>query len=226
MKNLTKGQLKIIKSPKKFQSIFSQIHICKDEEGKEFLFKETNSNEVIRNEIIAWNLLKLIKIRRISYVSKQSLGKKKGLTLTYLKKARLLSKRKLTKKQLNQLKKIILFDIWVGNRDRHTANIFLYKNNLIPFDHGKIFKEKTGKSIRFIKLNVGTRLSKEWPDILVKLQNKTNEEALKILGFTKREINYVENINDSKIKKACLGNNQIFNFLKFRRNNFTKFKFY
>ena len=221
------NKLKIIENPKKFQGVFSNIYICSDEEKNLFLFKYIQNKKIIYNEVLAWKIAPLAKVSTIPYPAEYSSKEKKGIILTYLKEAKPLNqyKKKLNSNQLNELQRIILFDLFIGNRDRHTANILVHENNLIPVDHGKILQEKQGKGIRFIKLDLGLKLNPKWPDIIEKLKGMSTISALIKLGFNKRDIKLIENIRDAKMRKIT-SNSNTSNFLHFRRNNFTKLDFY
>ena len=134
--------------------------------------------------------------------------------MPYLKDSSLLMhyKKKLDKKQIRQLKRIILFDIWIGNKDRHTANIFV-NHNLTIFDHEKVFQE--GNARNFIKMDIGRKLDKDYVNIIEKLDKElTAIQALKKLNFAKEDF---VNIKDEDIK-SIVKNEKINNFLISRKN--------
>src|SRR3989344_4689827 len=110
-----------------------------------FAFKPSKN---IKKEILANKLAKLFNIDTLD-IKPAGINNKRGILMPYLKDSSLLMyyKKELDKNQIRQLKRIILFDIWIGNKDRHTANIFI-NNDLIAFDHEKIFQN--GDARRFI----------------------------------------------------------------------------
>ncbi len=168
----------------------------------------------IEKEILANKLAKLFNIDTLD-IRPAEINNKEGILMPYLKDSSLLMlyKRELDKKQIRQLKRIILFDIWIGNKDRHTANIFV-NHNLTIFDHEKIFQG--GNARNFIKLDIGRKLDKDYVSIIENLLDKdlTAMQALKRLNFGKEDF---VNINDEDIKNITK-DEEISNFLISRKN--------
>ncbi len=168
----------------------------------------------IEKEILANKLAKLFNIDTLD-IRPAEINNKEGILMPYLKDSSLLMlyKRELDKKQIRQLKRIILFDIWIGNKDRHTANIFV-NHNLTIFDHEKIFQG--GNARNFIKLDIGRKLDKDYVSIIENLLDKdlTAMQALKRLNFGKEDF---VNINDEDIKNITQ-DEEISNFLISRKN--------
>ena len=164
---------------KTIKTAYNVIRIYK-EKGKLFVFKPSKN---IEKEILANKLAKIFGIKTIK-IKSFKINNIRGIKMNYMKKSTLLTryKKELNKTQIQELKKIILFDIWIGNKDRHTANIFVNRN-LIAFDHEKVFNKAKGRQC--IKLDTGRRLKKDYVDIIEKLIDKklTAKEVLLKLGF-------------------------------------------
>ena len=144
-----------------------------------------------------------------------------GILMNYLEDSTLLMhhKKKLDKNQMGQLRKIILFDIWIGNKDRHTANIFV-NDDLIIFDHDHIFQD--GDARKFIKLDIGRKLCRDYVDIIENLLDKhlTVTQILKKLWFTKEDFITIKDEDIKRIVKddeirTFLISRKIFDSIKF-----------
>ena len=222
-------------SLKLFQGIKSKISVYKNK----FLFKEIRENgSRIQYELIAQKLGKLAKINVLRFLKEKKLKGKKGLSMNDEKEAVLLQffKRNLNNEQKRQLKKIILFDIWIGNSDRHTANILVSKNKLIIFDHETLFKSSQNGS-SFIKLDLGKRLDKDYINKIEKLiasQSRFNikKVLIKRFNFKNDDFNNIKNIDSKKIKQIIKNSNlnkqekeEIYKYLIFRKENFDKMIF-
>lgn len=180
---------------------------------------------MIQNEILTWNLLPFANVQRIPYLAKCFLNNKTGLLLTYVEDVVLLNQRKrVTKLQWRELQRIVLFDIWIGNKDRHAANILLYNHHLIAFDHGRIL-ETIDATAECIKLDIGSKFYNGWPDILNRLKGMRVGEALQVLGFRREDIQRIENISEMDLRKSVPDRNS-FDYLRFRQHHFTSFLFY
>lgn len=107
----------------------------------------------------------------------------------------------------------------VGNKDRHTANIFV-NDHLIAFDHEKIFSK--GMTRKFIKIDIGIKLRKDFVDIMENLVEKelSVKDVLIKLGFKENDF--------PKIKKGTIRNivkdKQLLEFLC-SRTDFSKIQF-
>lgn len=187
-------------------------------EGKKlFAFKPLRN---IEKEILANKLAKIFGIRTLKAEPAEIKGEK-GIRTDYMEKSILLAdyKKELNKTQIQELKRIILFDILVGNKDRHTANIFV-NDHLIAFDHEKIFSK--GMARKFIKIDVGIKLRKDFVDIMENLVEKelSVKDVLIKLGFKENDF--------SKIKKGSIRNivkdEQLLEFLC-SRTDFSKIQF-
>ncbi|MBU2639453.1 MAG: hypothetical protein KKG75_01960 [Nanoarchaeota archaeon] len=168
----------------------------------------------IKKEILVNKLAKLFKIKTIN-LKPFEIDNKKGILMDYIKDSTLLAdyKKNLNQEQISQLKRIILFDIWIGNKDRHTANIFV-NNNLTIFDNDKVFQQGLGRS--FIKLDIGRKLNKNYVDIIEKLldKNLTIKQVLKKLNFSEKDFVKIKN---SDIRKTIKDKNLV-NYLISRKN--------
>ena len=192
------------------------IYIYK-KNSKLFAFKPTKKLE---NEILANKLAKLFDVKTLK-IKQAEINDKKGILMDYLNDSVLLMycKKELNKQQLEQLKRIILFDIWIGNKDRHSANI-LVNDDLIAFDHERVFQKGTARS--FIKLDTGRKLAKNYVDIIERLIGKdlTAKQVLKKLGFTENDFIMIKDMDIKKIVK----NKDKLNYLMSRRD-FSRIKF-
>ena len=174
----------------------------------------------MKNEMLANKLAKLLDIKTLD-IKQTRIDNRDGILMDYLEDSILLMhyKKELDKNQMKQLKRIILFDLWVGNKDRHTANIFV-NDNLTIFDHDNIFQK--GDARKFIKLDMGRRLNKNYADIIENLldKNLTVIQILKKLGFRKED--FIK-IKDEDIKDM-VKDDKIRNFL-ISRKTFSSIKF-
>lgn len=182
-----------------------------------FAFKPSKD---IEKEILANKLAELFDIKTLK-IKFAEINNKKGILMDYLKDTSLLMyhKEKLDENQIKQLKRIILFDIWVGNKDRHTANIFV-NDNLIAFDHEKVFQ--TGNARRFIKLDIGRKLNEDYVNIIENLldKNLTVMRVLKKLGFKQEDFMDIKNEDIKNIVE----DKRLINFL-ISRKDFNSIKF-
>jgi len=198
--------LKLIKTIKTVSNI---IYVY--QEGKKlYAFKPTKH---VEKELLANKLASLLHIKTLRIRSAQ-INHKKGILMDYLQDCLLLMDYKeLSKEQIRQLKKIIIFDIWIGNKDRHTANI-LSNHDLTILDHEKIFQEGKGRS--FIKLDLGIKFRKDYVDIIENLLDKslTTKQVLTRLGFVQRDFISIQEDDIKNIVKDP----KIRNFLISRRN--------
>ena len=126
--------------------------------------------------------------------------------------------------------RIILLDILIGNKDRHTANLFVNKH-ITAFDHDKILKGKTSNSSAFVKLDIGRKLDRDYvgkiEDIIKKSNITTKTALLKYFGFNNREILKIKSIADKEfcnivnsLKLDKREKKRIIGFLIYRRGNF------
>jgi len=201
---------------KKIKTTSGTTYIYKKDK-KLFAFKPSGS---IEKEILANKLAKLFGVRTLKAEPSEIKGKK-GIKTCYIEKSILLAKYKkeLDKTQIKELKKIILFDIFVGNKDRHTANVFV-NDHLIAFDHEKIFSK--GMARKFIKLDIGRKLRKDFIDIIEKLVDKklSIKNVLIKLGFEKSDFPKIKKEELRKIVK----DKQLLEFLC-SRTDFSRIKF-
>jgi hypothetical protein len=111
----------IMKLIKTIKTAYNILYIYKTNNNL-FAFKPSKN---IKNEMLANKLAKLFNIKTLK-IKPFKIKNKKGILMNYLKDSSLLMyyRKQLNKKQIDQLKRIILFDIWIENKDRHTANIF------------------------------------------------------------------------------------------------------
>jgi len=207
------GDMKLIKTINTANNI---IYIYKIN-NKLFAFKPSENTE---REILANKLARLFRIKTLK-IKPFEIDNKKGIIMNYLKEGILLTNysKELNIYQIKQLKRIILFDIWIGNKDRHTGNIFV-SNNLTIFDHENIFNKDNAR--KSIKLDIGRRLNKNYVEIIEKIldKNLTVVQVLKKLGFTKKDFINLEEKDVRKIVK----NKDFCEFLV-SRMDFSKIKF-
>lgn len=207
-------KMKLIKTIKTVSNI---IYIYKSNNDL-FAFKPSKNmgKEILANRLAGLFGIKILKIKPAE------IGDKKGILMNYLKDSTLLMRyeNQLNKKQIKQLKRIILFDIWIGNKDRHTANILVANDDLIAFDHEKILQK--GQARNFIKMDTGRKLNKSYVDIIEKLLDKdlTAKQVLQKIGF--EEEDFIE-IKEEDIR-ALVKDKNIINFL-ISRSNFNRIKF-
>lgn len=155
----------------------------------------------VEKELLVNKLAKLFDVNVMKIKTAEIEGRK-GILMDYLEHSTLLVhyKKELDKEQIKQLKKIVLFDIWIGNRDRHTANIFV-NDNLTAFDHNNVFNKSAARN--FIKLDVGRRVNKDYVEIIEKTLSKsfTVAQVLKKLGFAEEDF---REINEKEIRRIVI----------------------
>ena len=200
---------------KTIKTIYNIIYIYK-KENKLVAFKPS---KYIKKELLADKLAKFFNINTMNIKPVKIKGTA-GIFMDYLKDSVLLMhyNKKLDNKQLNQLKKIIIFDIWIGNRDRHTANIFV-NHDLTVFDHENVFNDVTAR--KCIKLDTGRRLNKDYVTIIEKSIDKhlTAKKILLKIGFKKTDFlaiseNKIKNIiDDKKLIKFLISRSNFDNIL-------------
>jgi len=202
--------MKLIKTIK---TVFNEIYVY-EKDGKLVAFKPSKN---VENEILVNKLAKLFGIKILN-IQLFKINNEEGILMDYLEDSKLLMDKKLNKKQIDQLKKIILFDVWIGNKDRHTANIFV-NDDLIVFDHEKVFCNVDGR--KCIKLDVGSKLNKEYVDIIEKLlsKNLTVKEVLVKVGFMEEDFFKVK---EEDIKRL-VNDEELLEFLVLRKD--FEFKF-
>lgn len=195
---------------KTIKTISNIIYIYKIENDL-LAFKPSKN---IEKEILANKLAKLFNIGTLD-IKPAEINNKEGILMPYLKDSSLLMhyKKEMDKNQMRQLKRIILFDIWIGNKDRHAANIFV-NHNLTIFDHEKIFQ--SGNARNFIKMDIGRKLDKNYVNIIENLLDNdlTAMQVLKRLNFGKEDF---VNIKDEDVKNI-VKDEKINNFLISRKN--------
>ena len=179
--------MRLIKQLKDSKGRNMDLYLCKHD-NKDFLFKEIKNDIIIEYELLMQKLARKLSVTTLKFLRKAAVNNKKGILMSYLRSPVLLCdyKHDLNKKQKRELQRIILLDILAGNKDRHTANLFVNRH-IIAFDHDKILKGKTRKSSAFIKLDVGKKLDKDYiekvEDIIKKGGISTKAALLKYFGF-------------------------------------------
>jgi|GEM_PF-2718540 len=201
---------------KTIKTAYNSIYVYK-ENNKLFVFKPSKS---IEKEILANKLAKILGIKTVETEPFEIDGMK-GIKMDFKTKEKILTyyKNNLNKYQIKELKRIIFFDMWIGNKDRHTANIFINRH-LICFDHENIFNE--GKARRFIKLDLGRRLRKDFVDIIEKVIGKklSAKQVLMKLGFNENDFPKI----DKKAVEMVVKDRKILDFLC-SRTDFNKLEF-
>jgi len=200
---------------KTIKTTSSTTYIYREDE-KLFAFKPSGN---IEKEILANKLARIFGVRTLKAEPAEIKGKK-GIRTDYMETGILLScKKELNKTQIQELKKIILFDIFVGNKDRHTANIFA-NEHLTAFDHDKIFSR--GNARKFIKLDIGRKLREDFIDIIEKLVDKklSIKNVLIKLGFKEKDFPKMKREDIINIVK----DKQLLGFLC-SRTDFSRIKF-
>ncbi|MDP2749538.1 MAG: hypothetical protein Q8O89_01750 [Nanoarchaeota archaeon] len=184
---------------------------------KVFVFKPSKN---VEKEILANKLAKILGIKTLK-MEPYEIDGVKGIKMNYATRSVLLAnhKQELNKAHMRALKNIILFDIWIGNKDRHTANIFVGKE-LIAFDHEKIFNK--GRARQFIKLDVGRRLNDNFVDVVEKLIDKrlSAKEVLIKLGFDEEDFPVIRKDDIKNVVK----DEGLLEFL-YSRTDFSKIEF-
>ena len=198
----------LTKAPQSLQGPSSNLYLLK-EKKKELFFKAVNDMQQITNELIGFELAQRFGLNTFSSIEARKLEGKMGLVMPYLSNAVLLAKYKkpLSDAMLRQLQQIVLFDILVGNADRHTGNIFVHQNKLLAFDHAKLFK-KSHWGINFIKLDIGIKLAKDYVEraeaaLAQKERPSTAHFLINALAFKKSDVLRIKNINAQGFK-GCL----------------------
>lgn len=222
-------KLTFISAPEQFKGIKSRLYIYSDEAGNKYIYKELTPpfEEKIKNELAAHKLAKLAGVNVLNFIKRDKLpNRNPGLLMNFLETASTLAdfKRELSSKQKQDLRKIILFDIWIGNSDRHTANI-LITDRLIAFDHTKLFKQSE-KATDFIKLAVGRKLDKDYVSKLEKLMRlklSTKDVLIKWFGFNEADFSRIKNIKEQEIRKIV--SESKLTYLIKRKNNLLNFSF-
>lgn len=198
--------MKLVKTIKTISNI---IYVYKIDNNL-FAFKPS---EDVEKEILANKLAKLFLIKTLNI--KPAEMNNKGILMPFLKEATLLTyyKKELDKRLLKQLRRIVLFDIWIGNKDRHTANVFV-NEDLIAFDHDKVFQK--GDARKFIKLDIGRKLNRDYVDIIERILDKNLKvkQVLKKLDF--KEEDFID-IKDKDIKNI-VKEKKLADFLISRKN--------
>ena len=168
---------------KTIKTAFNTIYIY-EENNNLFAFKPSKDTE---KEMLANKLARLLGVKTIR-IEPFEINGEKGIKMEFKAESTLLAhyKLELSETQIKELKRIIFFDIWVGNKDRHTANIFV-NGNLVAFDHEKLFNK--GRARSFIKMDLGRKLNKNYVDIIEKVLDKklTAKEVLMKIGFTEKD---------------------------------------
>lgn len=223
--------MKLIKQLKDSKGRNMDLYLCRHN-NQDFLFKEIKNDIAIEYELLVQKLAGKLSIATLKFLRKSTLNNKKGLLMNYLKDSVLLCNYKadLNKKQKRELQRIVLFDILVGNKDRHTANLFV-NTHITVFDHDRILKGKTRSSSSFVKLDVGKKLDKDYVE---KVENMLKKEKiiaktalLKYFGFDKKDILRIKSITGKEIhnivnsiKLNKTEKKRITDFLIYRRDNF------
>ena len=199
--------LHLVKLPVQFRGVFSNVYVCKDESGREFLFKEVKSQKVVLNELLAHRIAKVVGVPVLGFLERKTVDGKDGLVMTYLKDASLLTRygKGLSWRQLRELQRIVVFDLLIGNRDRHSANVLAGKH-LIAFDHGRVFVDKSAVGMKFVKLEIGRLLDKNYVDKLEKISAgkavSTMDALVKWFGFRQEDVDSVKRVSDSELRRA------------------------
>ena len=209
-RQLIKEPLRIVKLPAKFRGIFSNVYECRDATGREFLFKHVKSGEVILNELLADSIARILDVPVLEFLERRTVEGRDGLVMAYLKRAVLLSNydRKLNENQLRELQRIVLFDLLIGNRDRHSANV-LVDGNLVAFDHARVFVDRYFSGTKFVKLDLGRFLDDNYADKIEKISAagsvSTGKALINRLGFHEEDVKAVKEIRDSELRRAVDG---------------------
>jgi hypothetical protein len=202
-----RAPLRLVKLPEHFKGVFSNVYVCKDRSGCEFLFKEAKSQKVVLNELLAHRIAKVVGVSVLDFLERKSVEGKDGLVMTYLKGASLLAQyeKALNANQLRELQRIVVFDLLIGNRDRHSANVLVGKH-LVAFDHGRVFVDKSAVGMKFVKLEVGRLLDKDYVDKLEKISAgeavSTGDALVKWFGFRQEDFDAVKRVSDSELRRA------------------------
>lgn len=208
--------MNIMKLIKTIRTASNEIFIY-NFKGKTIVFKPSDD---VEKELLVNKLAKLFDIN-VMKIKKAEIEGRKGILMDYLEHSILLVhyKKELNKEQIKQLKRIVLFDIWIGNKDRHTANIFV-NDNLIAFDHDNVFNKSVARN--FIKLDVGRRVNKDYVEIIEKILSRsfTVVQVLKKLGFVEEDF---REIDEKDIRRTVI-DKSLSEFLISRRD-FNRIRF-
>lgn len=199
--------LRLLELPERFKGVFSNVYVCIDNSGREFLFKEVKSQKVIWNELLAHRIGKVVGVSVLDFLERKNVEGKDGLVMTYMKDAPLLARygKALNRDQLSDLQRIVLFDLLVGNRDRHAANVLVGKR-LVAFDHGRVFVDKSAVGMKFVKLEVGRLLVKDYVDKIEKISAgkavSTRDVLVNWFGFRQEDFDALKSVRDSELRNA------------------------
>ena len=204
-----------------------RLYLCRQDE-KTLLFKEINDSKIIQYELLVQKLAEKLSVRTLKLYSIQG----KGILMDYHKDSILLCNYRhgLNPTQKRGLQRIVLLDLLIGNKDRHTANMFV-NEHLTAFDHDKILRDIARPSSAFVKLDVGKKLDTDYLEkveqILQKGNISTKTALLEYFGFNEEDIAMIKTLQDKEI--ALIVNSlrfsesekkRIISFLIYRRDNF------
>jgi hypothetical protein len=221
--------LRLLELPELYKGVFSNVYVCEDSAGRKFLFKEVKNHSVLFNELIAHRVAKVVGIPALDFLNRMVVEGKEGLVMTYVKGAPLLSGygKALNKSQHRDLQRIVLFDLLIGNRDRHAANIMVGER-LVAFDHGRAFVDRSAIGMKFVKLELGRLLDKRYVDKIEEISSgkavSTRDALVHWFGFHAVDVDALERISESGLRYAidsaeCPGNvrDSAFEFVIFRK---------
>ena len=128
-----------------------------------------------------------------------------------------------------------MFDILLCNKDRHTANIIVDNQKIIPIDHTMILSREEVSS-RYIKMGIGMKVNSNYINILEKLKMNRSKLTIKevlvnLLGFSSLQFNKIKQINETEIRKIIKDNdliknkNELYFFIIHRIKNFDNLPF-
>ncbi|MBI3032028.1 hypothetical protein HYY69_01025 [Candidatus Woesearchaeota archaeon] len=183
--------------------------------GKILLFKELTKEE-IGNEVLVRDLAKMMSIDFFDVFESPIIDQKQGILMDYYNLSKTLYNiSDLHEKQIKKLKRIIILDLIIGNKDRHSANIIVYQDKLIPIDHTKLFSEDKISS-GFIKLDVGRKLDHLYIEKIESMLQNTIRISVKnalqtYFNFSDEDFNTISLINTSTLKEIIFTNDFIEN---------------
>ncbi len=182
-------------------------------DNKKFLFKELN-HEHIGYELLIRDLAKLMHIDFFNCFEAKTINNSQGIIMDYCEFSETLYNFPvITNEQLEKLKIIMLLDLIVGNKDRHTANILIYHHKMIPIDHTKLFsKDKLCSTL--IKLDVGRKLDQEYAEKIENILQDGKKLSVKTalqthLGFSEEQFKEINQLDTSKLKEIVMKNSFI-----------------
>ena len=229
---LPREPLRLAKLPVQFKGVFSDVYVCRDASGMEFLFKHAKSEKAVLNELLAHKLAGVVGVSMPDFLESRSVDGRDGLLMTYLKDDILLAKLGgvLSRRQLRELQRIVVFDLLVGNRDRHSANV-LVGEGLVAFDHGRIFIDRSSPGIKFVKLDIGRFLDEHYIDKVEKISSgtavSTRDFLVKHLCFHQEDFDAIKRIKVSDFRRAVDGvkcsknvRDAAYRYMVFRQNVF------